>query len=141
MRTEAPAQSTAPPPRTGPCWYISEAEASEILGQPSVYRQARTPGTCNIGPSDGSANPQLSLVISIDSDTASYNNYVSREDAAIIAGIGERAVWTSGNTLVSVKGDKRLLMTLSDSHRPSTVTELDLQQKAATIAEKILNKM
>ena len=140
VRNEPPAVKQASP-KTGPCWYLSEGEASELLGQPVVYRQARTPGTCNIGPADGSTNPQLSLVISVDNDVASYSNYVSREDAAIVAGIGERAVWTAGNTLVAVKGDKRLLMTLTDSHTPSTVTEQELQSKAVAIAEKIVAKM
>ncbi|HEX9160394.1 MAG TPA: hypothetical protein VF980_01705 [Thermoanaerobaculia bacterium] len=129
---------------TAPCRWISEAEASELLGEPVVYRQARTPGTCNLGPNGRPASGQsaISVVFTIDEDTGSYRALVERDDASIVAGVGERAVWnTRGGSLVAIKGKRRLLMTIADSKVPSMLTETDLQRKAVALAERIVSKM
>jgi hypothetical protein len=58
------------------CSYITEAEASEVLGQPSKYRSPEgTSSNCIIDPASGEG---LSVDFTVDKNTGSFD-YLSKE--------------------------------------------------------------
>ena len=60
----------------------------------------------------------------------------------MIPGLGDRAVWNSEtHTVAVVKGNRKLVLSITDAKQPSTLSESELQQKALAAAAKIVAKM
>ena len=126
---EAPAAA-----RTPPCDWITEAEATEALGQPSKYRSATDDGSsnCIIDPvAEGSG---VSVDFKVTDDVNAWN-YEST-NAPTISDLGDAAVWNSP-TLAVKKGDRYLIAYFSRLGAP----EGDLRTTAIAFAEKIIPKM
>ncbi|HUP64587.1 MAG TPA: hypothetical protein VM557_04840 [Thermoanaerobaculia bacterium] len=120
--------------RTPPCDWITEAEATEALGQPSKYRSATDDGSsnCIIDPvADGSG---ISVDFKVTDDVDAWN-YESM-NAPTISDLGDAAVWSSP-TLAVKKGDRYLIAYFSRTGAP----EGDLRTPAIAFAEKIVPKM
>ncbi len=130
-------------PANDPCSLLTPAEATEAMGQYVVKAAAPAPTYCRYAaPESAGSNTALSVTFGIDDDVASYDKFVQREDAAAIAGLGDRAVWnTNGSSVVAVKGKRRLILSVVDGKTPSTLTESDLQQRAVAAAQKIVERM
>jgi hypothetical protein len=125
------------------CSLLSEAEATQLLGQKTIFRnEVPTAGYCRLGPDPYGSYPlgMLWIDYKIDHDTASYKEFVERPDAEVVAGLGDRAVWNEGALLV-VLGNKRLILQIRDSKVPSVLTPADLQKKAIAVARKIVAKL
>ena len=132
---------------SGPCVWLSEAEASSILHQRMVYRKAANPQGCEMGPWGASTgiepagNLSLLLEFQVDDNVASYMQYVN-EDSTILSGLADRAVWNpKSGDIVVIKGGKRVVVRLLDLKEPSALTESDRQEKSVAVAEKIISKM
>ena len=129
--TTASAEAPAPTAgaRTPPCDWITEAEATEALGQPSKYRSAADDGSsnCIIDPvADGSG---ISVDFKVTDDVEAWN-YESA-NAPTISDLGDAAVWSSP-TLAVKKGDRYLIAYFSRMGAP----EGDLRTPAIAFAEK-----
>lgn len=125
-----------------PCRWLSERDAGEAIGQRVTRAEPPSPQYCRYSAPAKNADMILSIVFTVDDDVASYAKMIQRDDAATIAGLGDRAVWnTNGNSVTVVKGDRRLIMSIFDGKSPSTLSEADLQQKAVAAAQKIVDKM
>ena len=128
---------------TGSCNWLSESEAAAIIGQRGALREEREGGVCSVssrGTPAGDSN--VTLNFKVDADTSSYNVFVQRDDATVIPGLGDRAVWNSDTrTVAVVKGKLKLVLSITDAKHPSTISESDLQQKALAAAAKIVAKM
>lgn len=126
----------------GPCSWLTESEATTLLGQRMAVQSEKTDGECVMIPKGPTGDTALTIAFKVDDDTKSYNAFVQRDDASMIAGVGDRAVWnTQGHSVIVVKGGKRLFLRVDDAKTPPQLTESDLQQKAVTLAEKIVPKM
>ncbi len=143
-KVEQPApKAQAAKPANDPCSLLTQFEATEALGQRVVQAAAPAPTYCRYAtPESANSATALSVTFGIDDDVASYDKFVQREDAAAIAGLGDRAVWnTNGSSVVVVKGKRRLVLSVVDGKTPSTLTESDLQQRAVAAAQKIVERM
>ncbi len=139
----APPKPQAAKRANDPCSLLTQREATEALGQRVTQAAPPAPTYCRYAtPASDNAPTALSVTFGIDDDVASYDKFVTREDAAAVAGLGDRAVWnTNGNSVVVVKGNRRLILTIVDGKTPSTLTESDLQQRAVAAAQKIVDRM
>lgn len=143
-KVEQPApKPAAVKPANDPCALLTAREASDALGQRVVAAAAPAPTYCRYAaPMVAGEATALSISFGIDDDVASYDKFVQREDAAAIAGLGDRAVWnTNGSSVVVVKGARRLILSVVDGKTPSTLTESELQQKAVAAAQKVVERM
>jgi hypothetical protein len=126
--------------RTG-CNYLSEAQASSALGQPSRYRPRQpTPAGCTIEPASGDVFHGTTVDFRVAPGTAQYDFLAAQKDADKITGLGDRAVWlgagrTRGNLAV-VRGNTAVLITITDlsGHR-------QLEQKARDFARLVLEHL
>ncbi len=136
----APHEVAAP---NDPCRWLSAYDATQALGQRVVRTNSPAPTYCKYGaPAKADNGSALAIVFTVDNDIASYTKFVQRDDAAAIAGLGDRAVWnTNGATVIVVKGDRRASVTIMDDMNPSPFSESELQQKAVAAAQKIVEKM
>lgn len=128
---------------SGSCDWLSESEAAAVIGQRGATREEREAGACSVSPRGTPAgDSNLTLNFKVDADTSSYNRFVQREDATVIPGLGDRAVWNSEtHTVAVVKGNRKLVLSITDAKQPSALSESDLQQKALAAAAKIVAKM
>ena len=134
--------ATAPsaPARNG-CSYLSEAQASSALGQPSRYRPRQpTPAGCTIEPASGDVFHGTTVDFRVAQGTAQYEFLAAQKDADKITGLGDRAVWlgagkTRGNLAV-IRGNTAVLVTITDlsGHR-------QLEQKARDFARLVLEHL
>jgi hypothetical protein len=134
------ASAASTPARTG-CSYLSEAQASAALGQPSRYRLRQpTPAGCTIEPASGDVFHGTTVDFRVAPGTAQYDFLAAQKDADKITGLGDRAVWlgagrTRGNLAV-VRGNTAVLVTITDlsGHR-------QLEQKARDFARLVLEHL
>jgi len=143
-RTITTASSTATaasaPARNG-CSYLSEAQASAALGQPSRYRPRQpTPAACTIEPASGDVFHGTTVDYRVAPGSAQFDFLAAQKDAEKITGLGDRAVWlgagkTRGNLAV-IRGNTALLVTITDlsGHR-------QLEQKARDFARLVLEQL
>lgn len=126
-----------------PCSLLSEREATVALGQRVLRTVANAPTYCRFAaPANTTETMALSITFVVDSDLSSYANLIQRDDAAAIAGLGDRAVWnTNDDSVCVVKGSRRLFLTITDARKPSALSETDLQQKAVAAAHAIVERM
>jgi hypothetical protein len=135
------ARAQAAPARSG-CGFITEAEASVALAQPSHYRRESSGGsTCSIEPalSDAFHGTTATYRISRGS-TAQYDFFAAQKSSQPLSGLGDRALWlpagaTRGN-LVVVHGSDVVTVTISDFSAKGK-----LQARARAFAEKVLGRM
>jgi hypothetical protein len=128
------------PGRNG-CSYLSEAQASSALGQPSRYRPRQpTPAGCTIEPASGDVFHGTTVDFRVAPGTAQYDFLAAQKDADKITGLGDRAVWlgagsTRGNLAV-VRGNTAVLVTITDlsGHR-------QLEQKARDFVRLVLEHL
>jgi len=138
--TGTAATRASAPARNG-CSYLSEAQASSALGQPSRYRLRQpTPAACTIEPASGDVFHGTTVDFRVAPGTAQYDFLAAQKDADKITGLGDRAVWlgagsTRGNLAV-VRGNTAVLVTITDlsGHR-------QLEQKARDFARLILEHL
>lgn len=143
-RAAAPAgvaESTIARPR-GICGYITEAEASRALDQPSKYRSADgTEQSCTLAPASGDAFHGVSVDFRVSRDsTAVYAFFAAQKAAEQLRGLGDRALWlpageTRGN-LVVVRGPYAVSLTISDFSGKG-----DLKGRARAFAERVLDRL
>lgn len=130
--TAAPADTAAT--HTPPCSWITEAEATEALGQPSKYRNAEDEGSssCIIDPvTEGSG---ISVDFQVTDDQDAWKS--ASDNATTISGLGDVAVWNPP-TIAVKKGDRYLIAYVSRMGAP----EGDLKTPAIAFAQKIVPKM
>jgi hypothetical protein len=135
------ARALAAPPRSG-CGFITEAEASVALAQPSRYRREASGGpTCSIEPALGDAFHGATATYRVSrGSTAQYDFFAAQKSAQPVGGLGDRALWlaagaTRGN-LVVVHGTDVVTVTISDFSARGK-----LQARARAFVEKVLGRM
>ena len=134
------ATTTSPPARNG-CSYLTEAQATAALGQPSRYRPRQpTPAACTIEPASGDVFHGTTVDYRVTQGTAQFDFLAAQKDAQKITGLGDRAVWlsagkTRGNLAV-IRGSTVVALTITDlsGHR-------QLEQKARDFARLILEHL
>ena len=136
-RPEAPGAAVR-----GGCGYITEAEASVALAQPSRYRREPAGGpTCSVEPALGDAFHGTTATYRISrGSTAQYDFFAAQKRSQPIGGLGDRALWlpagaTRGN-LVVVHGPDVVTVTISDFSAKGK-----LQERARAFAQKVLGRM
>lgn len=136
-RAEAPAASA----RSG-CGFITEAEASVALAQPSRYR--REPSgrpTCSVEPALVDAFHGTTATYRIArGSTAQYDFFAAQKRSQPVDGLGDRALWlpagTTRGNLVVVHGADVVTVTISDFSAKGK-----LQERARAFARKVLGRM
>ncbi|HYS55272.1 MAG TPA: hypothetical protein VER58_16065 [Thermoanaerobaculia bacterium] len=136
--TSATQSAPAAAQSTGACSYITEAEATVILGQPSKYRSTEgTSSNCIIDPVSGQG---ISVDFTIERNSRGIFDFLSTQKGAEkLSGLGDQAVWTGGKgmgQLAVVKGGNSMNLTISDF---SGKTELKPMGQA--VAQKLLAKL
>jgi hypothetical protein len=129
-------------PARGGCSYITEAEASIALEQPSRYRRQQPGGpTCSIEPvlADAFHGTTVSYRIARGT-TAQYDFFAAQKRAESIGGVGDRALWlaageTRGN-LVVVSGSDVVTVAITDFSGKG-----DLRDRARAFARKVLSHL
>jgi hypothetical protein len=111
---DKPAEPTAEKPGGG-CAYITEAEASEALGQPSRYRSNDGSDNCVIDPvgEPSATTHTVDFTVTVG-DTSKYD-YLAK-DGKPLAGVGDKAVIDGAGgmaQIVIVKGSATLSMTVA----------------------------
>ncbi|HEY7685152.1 MAG TPA: hypothetical protein VH833_03485 [Gemmatimonadales bacterium] len=137
----AAAESTIARPR-GICGYITEAEASRALDQPSKYRNADGTGqSCTLDPASGDAFHGVSVDFKVSRGNADvYDFFAAQQAAEPLGGLGDRALWlpageTRGN-LVVVQGPYAVSLTISDFSGKG-----NLKGRARAFAERVLDRL
>jgi hypothetical protein len=138
--TATTATPTAPLARNG-CSYLTEAQASAALGQPSRYRPRQpTMAACTIEPASGDVFHGTTVDYRVTQGTAQFDFFAAQKDAMKITGLGDRAVWlaagkTRGNLAV-IRGSTVVSLTITDlsGHR-------QLEQKARDFARLVLEHL
>ena len=137
----AVADSTIARPR-GICEYITEAEASRALDQPSKYGRADGTGqSCTLAPASGDAFHGASVDFRVSRDSTDvYAFFAAQKAAEPLRGLGDRALWlpageTRGN-LVVVRGSYAVSLTISDFSGKG-----DLKGRARAFAERVLDRL
>ncbi|HET9708065.1 MAG TPA: hypothetical protein VFP39_07160 [Gemmatimonadales bacterium] len=132
--------ATSVPARNG-CSYLTEAQASSALGQPSRYRLRQpTPAGCTIEPASGDVFHGTTVDFRVAQGTAQYDFLAAQKDADKITGLGDRAVWLGAGTtrgnLAVIRGNTAVLVTITDlsGHR-------QLEQKARDFARLVLEHL
>jgi len=135
------AESTIARPR-GICGYITEAEASRALDQPSKYRRADGTGqSCTLDPASGDAFHGASVDFRVSrGGTDVYAFFAAQKAAEPLRGLGDRALWlpagdTRGN-LVVVNGPYAVSLTISDFSGKG-----NLKARARAFAERVLDRL
>lgn len=133
------ATSTRP---SGICGYITEAEASRALDQPSKYRRPEGTGqSCTLDPVSGDAFHGVSVDYRVSPDSTDvYAFFAAQKAAEPVRGLGDRALWlpagdTRGN-LVVVNGPYAVSLTISDFRGKG-----DLKARARAFAKKVLEHL
>jgi hypothetical protein len=124
------------------CSYITEAEASVALGQPSRYRREQPGGaTCSIEPvlADAFHGTTVSYRISRGS-TAQYDFFAVQKHVEPVGGVGDRALWlaagaTRGN-LVVVRGTDVVMVAITDFSGKG-----NLRDRARAFARRVLDRL
>ena len=132
--------ATTPPARNG-CSYLTEAQATAALGQPSRYRPRQpTPAACTVEPASGDVFHGTTVDYRVAQGTAQFDFLAAQKDAQKITGLGDRAVWlsagkTRGNLAV-IRGSNVVSLTITDlsGHR-------QLEQKARDFARLVLEHL
>ncbi len=126
----------------GICGYITEAEASRALDQPSKYRRAEGTGqSCTLAPASGDAFHGVSVDFSVSRGSPDvYAFFAAQKAAEPVRGLGDRALWlpageTRGN-LVVVQGPYAVSLTISDFSGTG-----NLKGRARAFAEKVLARL
>jgi hypothetical protein len=137
----AAAEATIARPR-GICGYITEAEASRVLDQPSKYRRADGTGqSCVLDPASGDAFHGVSVDFRVSrGSTTVYDFFAAQKAAEPLGGLGDRALWlpageTRGN-LVVVNGADAVSLTISDFSGKG-----NLKGRARAFAEMVLERL
>lgn len=119
--------------RVPPCSWITEAEATEALGQPSRYRSATDDGSsnCIIDPAEGDTGISVDFKVTDDVDAWEAESV----GMPTISDLGNIAVW-SGSTIAVKKGDHYLI-----AHLSSMGPAQDLRAPAIAFARAIVDKM
>ncbi len=126
----------------GICGYITEAEASRALEQPSKYRRADgTNQSCTLDPASGDAFHGVSVDFRVSrGSTDVYAFFAAQKAAEPLRGLGDRALWlpageTRGN-LVVVHGPYAVSLTISDFSGKG-----NLKGRARAFAEMVLDRL
>jgi hypothetical protein len=130
-----PKATPQPRVRTGCAVWVTEAEASEALGQPTRYRPAG-PNQCILDPAGGGG---ISLEFVINQDVSGFYQQTSAPLAEMLGGVGDRAVWNPGERLLTVVKDKRRLA-ISVQGSPESGVK-GLRQKTSALARIIVERM
>lgn len=136
----ATATTTTTPARNG-CGYVTEAEATAALGQPSRYRPRQpTPGACTIEPTSGDVFHGTTVDYRVVQGSAQFDFLAAQKQSQQISGLGDRAVWlaagkTRGNLAV-IRGSTVVTLTITDlsGHR-------QLEQRARDFARLVLEHL
>jgi hypothetical protein len=121
------------------CGWITEADASTALGKPMKYR-SNDPGSSNCIVDEAAGEGGISADFSVREGSGFYDLNAKQVRVEMLSGLGDRAVWNPGemiSTLVTVKGNRELQITLSDPTRKNT----DMKEKAMALAKVIVDKM
>jgi len=105
----------APAPAKGGCSYITEAEASDALGQPSKYRANDGDKNCVIDPvaEPSATTTAVDFTVTLG-DTSAYA--ALEKNAKPLPGVGDKAVIDATPMMAQVaaiKGTNSLVMTVS----------------------------
>jgi hypothetical protein len=124
------------------CDYITEAEASAALDQPSMYRRSAVMGqSCTIDPASGDAFHGASVEIRVTrGDTRMYDFLAAQKSAEPLAGLGDHALWLAAGrargNLVVVRGGDAVSLTISDLRGKGNV-----KARARAVATRILERL
>ena len=126
----------------GICGYITEAEASRALDQPSKYRRADGTGqSCILDPVSGDVFHGVSVDFRVSrGSTGVYAFFAAQKAAEPLGGLGDRALWlpageTRGN-LVVVNGADAVSLTISDFSGKG-----GMKARARAFAEMVLDRL
>jgi hypothetical protein len=135
----APPAAAEEPKKPGGCSHITEAEASDALGQPSKYRSNDPDSSnCIVEPPDGTPGIAVDFEVK-PGDKGTFDYHSKVKDAQAVSGLGDKATMHGNDQmlqLAAVKKDTTLVLTMSQYG-----SKADLQAKAKAFAEKVLSKL
>ena len=145
-RTREPANAGGATPATasvtGACTFISEADASAALEQPSRYRNTQAGvESCILEPSSGDVFHGTTVEYRLTrGSTAQYDFIAAQQPSLPVMGLGDRALWLSaGDTrgnLVVVAGSTVVNLIITDfDHRG------DIQKRARAFAKRVVDHL
>lgn len=123
---------------TGPCSWLTDAEVSEALGQPSKSTVDTENNNCKVDPADKTGT--VKLFYRVADNTGAYSFNKAFKDAEDVTGIGDKAVW-SGSSLAVVKGTRCLNVVLSPADEKKKPQKSEMKAKALALAQKIVERM
>ena len=124
--------------RRNPCDFITEAEASEALGQPSKYRSYPDDGSSNCIIDPVKENEGLSVDFKVTDDPYAWTYESSNSSAERVEGLGDEAVWNPVMSSLAIKkGDQAFIGMFSYM----MVDEPDMKGKAIAFGRKVAEKM
>lgn len=149
--TSAAAPATPPAGGKKACGYLSEEDASSIMGQPMKHKNDYE-DSCEILPANQADDgpPGMSIMLNIDAKSTSTYDYMNGQASptkAPVDGVGDRAVLDHampGLVQIAVaKGSRSFLITLTDptllGKPPADSAKLGPMAKAA--AAKVASKL
>lgn len=124
--------------RPNPCDFITEAEASEALGQPSKYRSYSEDGSSNCIIDPVTENKGLSVDFKVTDDPDAWRFASTNTSADRVEGIGDEAFWNPVLSSLAVKkGDQAFIGMFSYM----MVDEPDMKGKAIAFGRKVAERM
>lgn len=113
---DKPADKPAAEAPKGGCSYITEAEASEALGQPSKYRSNDGSENCIIDPVADATQMTMSVDFTVKIGDDGAYTYLEKNKGKPLAGVGDKAVIDGMKGMAqvaAVKGPATLSMMVS----------------------------
>lgn len=124
--------------RRNPCDWITEAEATEALGQPSKYRSNSNDGSSNCIIDPVKESEGLSVDFKVTDDPYAWSYESTHKDAQRIEGLGDEAFWNPlMNSLAVKKGNQAFIGMFS----AMMVQEPNMKEKAIAFGRKVAERM
>ena len=136
--SEVASQPAGTEPR-GACSYIAEAEATEVLGQPSKYRSNDGGSNCILDPV--TEHSGVSVDFKVTDDLSAYTFHAGNASAERVAGLGDEAVWVPMGESMGFMAVKKGTMAVVATASTMGATDPELKNKAAAFATKVLEKI
>jgi hypothetical protein len=141
--SEPASQPASPPPQSqafganGPCSWLTDAEISDLIGQPSKTAVDPETKNCNITPAD--ANGTTKGFYTVRDNHGAYAFTKAMKTAEDLQGVGDMAVWDDG-FIGGAKGARGFSVRL-ESATAKKVDASNYKPQAIALAKKIAERL
>ena len=119
----------------GPCAYMSEAEASTIMGHTMKFVEGNDRSQCTLHSASGDRTKSMSFQVT--PGTMAYDQTAAAPGHEKVSGVGENAVVSPvTNLVVAVKGGRSYMGGVFDAAAPESV-----QPKSIELAKRVTARM